>query len=100
MAPDARFRREGDDLYVDVNVPVTRLALGGEVSVPTLSGNVTMKVPAGSQNGRTLRLAGQGMPRLRSQGRGDLYVKLHASLPTSLNDEQRHLFEQLAQAGA
>jgi DnaJ-class molecular chaperone len=100
MVPNPRFRREGEDLYTDVEVPVTRLVLGGEVEVPTLNGRVTMKVPAGSQNGRTLRLAGQGMPHLRGQGQGNLYVKLNAVLPTHLSDQQRSLFEQLAKAGA
>jgi DnaJ-class molecular chaperone len=99
MAPDSRFRREGDDLYTEVMVPVTALVLGGEVQVPTMSSRVTMRVPPNSQNGRTLRLGGQGMPQLRSDKRGDLYVKLNASLPTQLNNKQRELFEQLAQAG-
>jgi DnaJ-class molecular chaperone len=99
MAADPRFRRDGDDLYTDVEVPVTRLVLGGEVEVNTLHGRITMKVPPASQNGRTLRLQGQGMPRLRGDEKGNLYVKLNAVLPTSLSDQQRSLFEQLAQAG-
>jgi DnaJ-class molecular chaperone len=100
IKPDPAFRREGSDLYTEVSVPVTTLVLGGEVDVPTLSGRVTMSVPAASQNGRTLRLAGQGMPALKGGERGNLYVKLNALLPTSLNDEQRSLFQQLARAGA
>ena len=99
LVPDPRFRREGDDLYVDVNAPLTSLVLGGEVQVPTMNGTVTMRVPAESQNGRTLRLAGQGMPRLKGEGQGNLYVKVNASLPTALNEKQRDLFQQLAQAG-
>jgi DnaJ-class molecular chaperone len=99
MVPDPRFRREGDDLYSDVDVPVTTLALGGEIGVPTLNGRVTLKVPAESQNGRSLRLAGQGMPHLRGTGKGDLYVKLNAVLPQHLSDEQRTLFKRLAEAG-
>jgi DnaJ-class molecular chaperone len=99
VLPDSRFRREGDDLYTEVAVPVTTLALGGEVEVPTLTSRVTVSVPAGSQNGRNLRLAGQGMPHLKGGGRGDLYVKLNAVLPTNLTDQQRELFQQLAQAG-
>jgi DnaJ-class molecular chaperone len=99
MASDSRFQREGDDLRTDVNVPLTTLVLGGEVTVPTVKGSVAMRVPAGSQNGRTLRLGGQGMPQLRGEKRGDLYVKLNAVLPTTLNDQQRDLFQQLAQAG-
>ncbi|GAC1511514.1 MAG: J domain-containing protein [Chloroflexota bacterium] len=99
VTPDPRFRREGDNLYTDVAVPMTKLVLGGEVSVPTLKGSVTMSVPPGSQNGRTLRLSGQGMPHLKGGGRGDLYVKLNALLPTQLDERQRELFQKLAQAG-
>jgi DnaJ-class molecular chaperone len=99
MEPDTRFRREGDDLYTEVNVPVTRLVLGGAADVPTLKGRVTMTIPPGSQNGRTMRLGGQGMPSLRGDRSGDLLVKLNAVLPTTLDDRQRQLFEQLEQAG-
>jgi DnaJ-class molecular chaperone len=99
MVPDTRFRREGDDLYTDVSTPLTRLVLGGEVTVPTLSGSVTMRVPPGSQNGRTLRLTGQGMPALKGDRTGDLYVKLNALLPTALDEHQKELFQQLQQAG-
>jgi len=99
VLPDPRFRREGNDLYTDVSVPITMLVLGGETQVPTMNGNVTMRVPASSQNGRTLRLSGQGMPVLKGGERGNLYVKLNAVVPTTLNDEQRGLFERLAQAG-
>ena len=91
--------REGDDLYTEIDVPLTRLVLGGEVAVPTLNGGVTMKVPAASANGRTMRLTGQGMPGLRDKKPGNMYVKLNAVLPTSLSDEQRKLFQELAQAG-
>jgi DnaJ-class molecular chaperone len=100
VTPDTRFRRDSDNLHTDLFVPVTKLALGGEVSVPTLTGKVTMSIPAGSQNGRTMRLTGQGMPQLRTQKRGDLYVKLHALLPTKLDERQRDLFTQLEKAGA
>ncbi|HZU14125.1 MAG TPA: J domain-containing protein [Chloroflexota bacterium] len=100
MVPDPRFRREGPDLYTEADVPVTTLVLGGEARVQTLNGPVTLTVPSGSQNGRTLRLRGQGMPDLRGSGQGDLYVKLSAVLPTHLSERQKTLFEELAQAGA
>jgi DnaJ-class molecular chaperone len=93
------FRREGSDLYTDLSVPLTQLVLGGDVQVPTMNGRVTMRIPPASQNGRTMRLAGQGMPALKGGQRGDLYVKLNAVLPTQLNEEQRGLFERLAKAG-
>jgi DnaJ-class molecular chaperone len=100
VKPDPVFRREGDDIYTDVSVPVTTLVLGGDVRVPTLESSVTVKVPPSSQNGRMLRLAGQGMPALKGGQRGNLYVKLAATLPATINDEQRGLFEQLARSGA
>ena len=100
IAPDSRFRREGDDLHTEVNVPVTKLVLGGEADVPTMKGHLTMSIPPGSQNGRTMRLAGQGMPQLKGGKRGDLYVKINAMLPTSLDERQRDLFRQLEKAGA
>jgi DnaJ-class molecular chaperone len=99
VTPDPNFRREGDDLYSDVSVPITTLVLGGETDVRTMDGRITMRVPASSQNGRVMRLAGQGMPNLKTGTRGNLYVKLNASLPTTLDDKQRDLFQQLAQAG-
>ena len=100
MVADPHFRREGDDLFVDAHVPLTKLVLGGEAEVPTLQGRITMRIPPGSQNGRTLRLSGQGMPQLKGGKRGDLYVKLNAVLPTTLSERQRDLFQQLEQAGA
>jgi DnaJ-class molecular chaperone len=100
VKPDARFRRDGDDVHTEVSVPITTLVLGGTVDVPTVTSHVTMTVPAGSQNGRTLRLTGQGMPNLKTGQRGNLYVKLNGLLPTSPDEKQRELFQQLAQAGA
>lgn len=99
ILPDPNFRLEGDNLHTDVNVPVTRLVLGGETEVPTLNGRVTMRIPAGTQNGRTFKLAGQGMPKLKGNGRGDLFAHVAASLPATLNDEQRTLFQELAATG-
>jgi molecular chaperone DnaJ len=99
ISPDERFRREADHLYTDVNVPLTTLVLGGEIEIPTVSGKLMMRIPPGSQNGRTLRLGGQGMPALKGGVRGDLFVKLYARLPTTLDERQRELFQQLERAG-
>lgn len=99
ILPNPSFRREGDDLYTDVDVPMTRLVLGGRMDVSTLTGRGAITVPPGSQNGRTMRIAGQGMPHLKGGGRGDLYVTLNAVLPTKLSDQQRELFQQLERAG-
>lgn len=99
VQPDTRFERRGDDLYTTVRVPVTTMVLGGEVDVPGPDGrSVTARVPAETPNGRTLRLRGQGMPRLRrATERGDLYVRCEALLPVGLSDEERRLFRRLAE---
>jgi curved DNA-binding protein len=96
VAADPRFERKEDDLYTTVPVDLYTTILGGEIRVPTLSGEVTLKIPAGSQNGQSFRLRSKGMPKLhRTDEYGDLYAKLDVRLPTSLNAEQRDLFEQL-----
>ena len=96
VAPDPRFERKGDHLYVTVPVDLYTAVLGGEVRVPTLTGDVKLKIPPGSQNGQTFRLRGKGMPRLRRPAEhGDLYVRLDVRLPTKLTPKQRQLFEEL-----
>ncbi len=98
VASHRRFERRGDDLYVDVDVPVAEAALGGEARVPTLKGKtLALKVPAGTQGGKVFRLAGQGMPRT-SGGYGDLYAKARLVLPDPITEEHRRLFEQLRDA--
>jgi curved DNA-binding protein len=96
IAADPRFERKEDDLYVPVPVDLYTAVLGGEIRVPTLTGDVNLKIPAGSQNGRIFRLRGKGMPRLRKSNEyGDLYARLEVRLPAKLNSKQRELFEQL-----
>jgi curved DNA-binding protein len=96
VAADPRFERKGDDLNVSVPVDLYTAVLGGEIRVPTLTGDVNLKIPAGAQNGRTFRLRGKGMPRLRkSNEHGDLYARLEVRLPAKLSSKQRELFEQL-----
>ena len=94
-----RFERRGDDLHVDVEVPVTTAVLGGETEVPTVTGKVMLKVPSMTQNGRSFKLSGLGMPRLGKSGRGDLYARVRVRLPQELSDEQRKKFEELRAAG-
>ncbi len=96
VAPDPRFERQGDDLHVTVAVDLFTAILGGEVRVPTLSGDVMLNVPAGTQNGRVFRLRRKGMPRLRDpEEHGDLFAKVNVRLPTKLTPRQRELVEQL-----
>ena len=96
IAPDPEFERKGDDLYVELSVEIYDLVLGAEVRVPTMTGDVTMTIPAGTQNGKMLRLGGKGMPKLKGGGYGDEYVRLSGLLPTNLSDRERELFGELA----
>ena len=91
-----RFERRNDDLHIDVDVPVTVAALGGEVRVPTLKGRtLALTIPAGTRSGRTFRLAGQGMPRRDGGGFGDLHARALLQLPEHLSPEQLELLERL-----
>jgi curved DNA-binding protein len=89
LLPDARFTRRGADLERELPLTLEEALLGAEVRVETLKGSVLLKIPAGTQTGRTFRLTGQGMPRFRATGNGDLYVKAKVILPTNLSDEAR-----------
>lgn len=96
VRPHPTFRREGDDLFVRVPVPLDVALLGGEVMVPTLRGSgVSLKVPPETQNGTRLRLRGLGMPRLRGEGHGDLYADVDVRLPVPLSPEVRELARRL-----
>ena len=96
VADDPTYRRKGDDLYVDMPVSIYDLALGGEVKVPTMAGQVAMTIPAGTQSNRLLRLSGKGMPKVRDGGAGDQYVRLIGQLPANLTDKEKKLFKELA----
>jgi DnaJ-class molecular chaperone len=93
---DPTYKRKGDDLYVDLPVSIYDLALGGDVKVPTMAGQVAMTIPAGTQSNRLLRLGGKGMPKVRDGGSGDQYVRLVGQLPANLSDKEKKLFKELA----
>jgi curved DNA-binding protein len=96
VSPDPRFERDGDNLYTDVNIDLYTAVLGGEARVPTLAGDLKLKIPAGAQNGQKMRLRGRGMPRLKKPDEsGDLYVRLQVSLPKQLSEKEQQLFEEL-----
>ncbi|MGD2041708.1 MAG: J domain-containing protein [Anaerolineae bacterium] len=96
VSPDPRFERKGDDLHSTVPVDLFTLVLGGQLRVPTMTGSVMLTIPEGTQNGRTFRLRGKGMPRLRKPGQhGDLFATVEVQLPTDLTAEQRELFRKL-----
>lgn len=91
-----KFRRDGDDLRTVVDVPVPDAALGGEVHVPTLKGkSLALRIPAKTQAGKVFRLSGQGMPKQKGKGFGDLLAEARIVIPESLTREQREIFEML-----
>jgi curved DNA-binding protein len=98
VEPDPRFERKGDDLYTDTSVDLYTAVLGGEARVQTMAGPVMLTIPPSSQPGKTFRLNGQGMPRIRDpKSFGDLYVSLKVKIPSNLSDGERDLFKQLAE---
>ena len=87
--PDPVFTRRGPDLERELALTLQEALLGGDVKVRTPKGHVVLTIPAGTQPGRTFRLTGQGMPRFRAEGHGDLFVKAKVVLPTNLSDAAR-----------
>jgi DnaJ-class molecular chaperone len=98
VVPDPHFTREGTTLGTRVDVPLATAVLGGEVQVPTPDGRkLLLRIPPGTENGKSFRLRGQGMPVSgQPDKRGDLYAEVNIVIPTHLNDEQRRLFEAFA----
>jgi len=96
VLPHATFTREGDDLREKVPIDIYTLMLGGEAHIPTLDRTLALTVPAGTPNGKTFRLRGQGMPNMRNpEQRGDLYATIDAQLPQELSEQEQDLVRQL-----
>lgn len=90
------FERDGGNLYAEVPISFTTAALGGEVTVPTLDGKASLKIPAGTQGGTTFKLRGKGMPTLHSTMKGDLLIRALVEVPSKLNSEQRKKLEEFS----
>jgi curved DNA-binding protein len=95
IGPDARYRIEGRDLYVDLPLTPWEAALGASVAVETPGGEAKVRVRPGTSSGKRLRLRGRGLPNPRGKP-GDVYAEVRIMVPASLTDEERRLFEQLA----
>ena len=95
VKPHKLFERKDDDLHVEVAVPLTVAILGGEAQVPTPKGKLALKIPPETQNGRTFRLVGQGMPHLGNSSRGNLIAKVKVVLPANLSSQEKELFKKL-----
>ena len=97
VMPSPLFTRKGDDLTIEVPVTFAEAALGAKVEVPTLDGRVAITVPAGSQDGSTLRVPGKGAPKLDGSGHGSLLAKLRLTIPSSLTDAQQEALTAFAE---
>ena len=94
VAEHESYVRRGDDLLAAVQISMTEAALGTDIEIPTLDGREKLKIPPGSQPGELFKLRGKGMPRLRSRGRGDIYLTLEVLVPRKLNSEQKKLLKE------
>jgi molecular chaperone DnaJ len=90
------FKRDEDDIILDLPINIAQAALGDEVEVPTLEGKAELKIPPGTQTGRIFELKGKGVPHLRGGGRGDQIVRVRVVTPTNLTNEQKRLLRELA----
>jgi len=99
VRPHPIFQREGQEVICEVPISFPQAALGCELEVPTLDGKVKLKVPAGTQSGKVLKLAGKGIPALQGYGRGDQLVVLRVETPSKLTARQKELLEEFAREG-
>jgi len=95
VKPHPRFKREGYDVYLDQDIPLSLAVLGGTKQVKTLDNELNLRIRPGTQSHTLVRLRGEGIRHLRGGGRGDLYVRLKVRIPEKLNKEQKKLFEHL-----
>ncbi len=98
VRPHDMFKRKGSDLYLDIPIAFNQAALGDDITVPTLDGKVSYKVPAGTQPNTVFRLKGKGVRDIRSGRMGDLYVKVILEVPTKLNSKQKKAIEEMGKA--
>jgi DnaJ-class molecular chaperone len=99
IRPHEIFERDGADIYVNVSIPFSLAVLGGQIDVPTVDGDVKVRIRPGTQNGTVIRLREKGAPHLHNRGRGDEYVNLKVDVPEKLTWEQKRLVERMRDLG-
>lgn len=98
VIPSKQFKRQGFDIYMDTHISFPKAALGTEITVPTIDGDVKYTVPAGTQSATVFRLKGKGISRVNSSGRGDQYVKVIVDVPKTLNEKQKEALKLFMEA--
>ena len=94
VRPDSKYRREGYDVITDEEIPFSQAALGTEITVDTVGGEVKLKIPSGTQPNTLIRLSGKGIPHVRGSGRGDHYVRLKVTVPKGLSARQKEILRE------
>ncbi len=97
VAPHPIFKRDGTNILLDVPVTFAEAALGAKIDIPTVDGMVSLKIPAGTQEGKTFRLRGKGAPKMRGSGKGDMLAKIRVAVPNRLNSKEKKVLEQFAE---
>lgn len=99
VRPHETFDRDGDDIFVNAEIPFSLAVLGGKYEVPTVEGDVKIRIKPGTKSGTMIRLKGKGVPRLRSRGKGDEYVRINVAVPSKLTREKKKLVQKLQDVG-
>ncbi|MFP3357666.1 molecular chaperone DnaJ [Planococcus citreus] len=97
VKPHAQFERDGDDIHLELPITYPQAALGDEIEVPTVSGKVKLKIPAGTQNGARFRLRGKGVQNVHGYGVGDQHITIKVKVPTKLSEKQKQLLREFAE---
>lgn len=99
IKPDKSFERQDDDIYVSVGIPFSLAVLGGEIEVPTIDGELKLKIRNGTQSGTMMRLHERGVAHLHGRGKGDEYIRINVIIPEKLNHSQKNLVEEMKEEG-
>lgn len=99
VKPHSKFRRDGDNIFYDLNLSFPQAALGDEITVPTLTGNVSLTVPAGTQTGKQFRLREKGVQNVHGYGKGDYFVTVKVVTPDKMTERQEELLREFAEIG-
>jgi len=99
IKPDKLFERQDDDIYVNVAIPFSLAVLGGEIKVPTIDGELKIRIRPGTQSGTMMRLRERGVPHLHGRGKGDEYVRINVLIPEKLTREQKNIIDEMKEEG-